>query len=487
MIDGMDLPPMSFTAPKSTLKSSMRRRANIDNKNEQKYRDNYNNGSSSSSTDYYSSKTKVPMSRKVLVRNLDLFPKVEQDLTIKTEQGGMISLLSVVVIFFLVLNDVMNHLSMNSDTSESLVVDTSLSQKMQVNINITFPSLACVDLHVDVMDVAGDSQINIEETLIKKRLWMDGRPMSGESIKAETNQNHKDDQQKQKAMLEKLGPDYCGSCFGAGGECCNTCDDVIDAYKKKSWNSQPIMNIADQCVREGRSNGKGPKRVTKGQGCNLNGSMYINRVAGNFHIALGEGVERDGRHIHLFLPDDTANFNASHVVHELTFGPKVNMLEHGGLEGVNKITDNHNGGTGLFQYFIKVVPTVFKDRNGKILGETNRYFFTERYRPLMTEDLLDDEHFELAEGEDDDQIAGTPAGGHHHKDSHSKQDHHHHMNSILPGVFFVYEIYPFAVEVTQKSVPLSHLLIRVSALVGGVITIVGWIDGYFFARSKNRN
>lgn len=30
----------------------------------------------------------------------------------------------------------------------------------------------------------------------------------------------------------------CGDCYGAGdevGQCCNSCDDVIQAYKKKGW------------------------------------------------------------------------------------------------------------------------------------------------------------------------------------------------------------------------------------------------------------
>ena len=32
-----------------------------------------------------------------------------------------------------------------------------------------------------------------------------------------------------------------------------------------------------------------------GEGCNLSGHFIVNRVAGNFHIAMGEGVERDGK------------------------------------------------------------------------------------------------------------------------------------------------------------------------------------------------
>jgi Endoplasmic reticulum vesicle transporter len=43
------------------------------------------------------------------------------------------------------------------------------------------------------------------------------------------------------------------------------------------------------------------------------------------------------------------------------------------------------GSTGLYQYFIKVVPTVFRDGNKRKLL-TNQYTFTERFRPLMLPD-----------------------------------------------------------------------------------------------------
>ena len=33
----------------------------------------------------------------------------------------------------------------------------SLNKKMRVDMNITFPALHCDDLHLDAMDVAGDS------------------------------------------------------------------------------------------------------------------------------------------------------------------------------------------------------------------------------------------------------------------------------------------------------------------------------------------
>jgi hypothetical protein len=58
--------------------------------------------------------------------------------------------------------------------------------------------------------------------------------------------------------------------------------------------------------------------------------------------------------------------------------------------------------------------------------------------------------------------------------------------SVLPGVFFVYEIYPFAVEITKNTVPFTHLLIRLMATVGGVFTIVRWADSALAERERQR-
>jgi hypothetical protein len=104
-----------------------------------------------------------------------------------------------------------------------------------------------------------------------------------------------------------------------------------------------------------------------------------------------------------------------------------------------------------------------RDESGTF--ETNRYFYTERFRPLMKEYLPEE-----AVAEDPKQAAVHAGGG------HRTHDHHHVRNSVLPGVFFLYEIYPFAVEIHPVSVPLTHLLIRLMATIGGVFTIVRWVD-----------
>jgi len=54
------------------------------------------------------------------------------------------------------------------------------------------------------------------------------------------------------AGLECFRPGGCGDCYGAEGQCCNTCSEVELAYNKMGW---VLLNPAEipQCVREGKT------------------------------------------------------------------------------------------------------------------------------------------------------------------------------------------------------------------------------------------
>ena len=158
----------------------------------------------------------------------------------------------------------------------------------------------------------------------------------------------------------------------------------------------------------------------------------------------------------------------------------------------------------MFQYFIKIVPTAYKgekivkemepnfDTSKEPILETNRYFVTERFNPLME---LDEEHLDLAdqifndyERDDDDSpnlVAAAKLGG-KTGNSHDKHEHHYKQQAILPGVFFIYQVYPFTVEISKEDIPLTHLFIRIMATIGGVFTVVGWMDKLMHSRRSTK-
>lgn len=58
---------------------------------------------------------------------------------------------------------------------------------------------------------------------------------------------------------------------------------------------------------------------------------------------------------------------------------------------------------------------------------------------------------------------------------------------VLPGMFFVYDVAPFLVEIKRVTVPLSHLLTRLCAIVGGVFSVMGVLDAVCFRLQKMRS
>lgn len=481
------------------------------------------NGTLPTPTQYHQQRGGSPKKNATnVVKKLDfMFPKVDMEYTVQTERGGITSLITYGLIAVLVLAECVSWMSQNYHHSsvEHIKVDTSLGKKMQVNIDITFPSLACEDLHIDIMDVAGDSQLGIDDQMVKQRLNMKGM-MLGKEETVEVNKHQQINQEKQKVLTVELPENYCGPCYGAHvneTQCCNTCDELIEAYKDKRWRTDLVLQTAEQCIREGRDKIE-PKKLRRGEGCRLQGHFMINRVGGNFHIAMGEGVERDGRHIHTFNPEETHHFNASHIINHLSFGPEPNDIagtkkssssyynkqrDVKSLNGVTKIVSKEHGTTGLFQYFIKIVPTTYMSSTSSTENvETNRYFYTERFRPLMKEIFeedeeeitTDDESVTATSAEDklkessivekEDKRVAVHAG---HVGGHSHHDHHNiKKNALLPGVFFIYEIYPFEIAVTTTSVPFIHLLIRIMATIGGVYTIMRWMDAFLYTRERRR-
>ena len=134
----------------------------------------------------------------------------------------------------------------NVDTS--LLVDKSRGERLTVKMNITFPRVPCYCewnyilhditsdeirssvLSLDVMDISGETQRDVSHNILKTRLTDVGVPVPN-SVSGELR-NELDKLNEQKAN------DYCGSCYGGDppeGGCCNTCDQVRQAYVNKGW------------------------------------------------------------------------------------------------------------------------------------------------------------------------------------------------------------------------------------------------------------
>jgi hypothetical protein len=313
-----------------------------------------------------------------------------------------------------------------------------------------------------------------------------------------------------------LAPEYCGDCYGAPSPtnavkpgCCNTCDEVRDAYASISWSFGRGEGV-EQCEREHYAEHLDQQRQ---EGCRLEGSIRVNKVVGNFHIAPGKSFSNGNLHVHdleNYFKDEYSH-TFTHKIHHLRFGPQLSDVvvqemnrKHadsgpGGWTNhhVNPLdnTDQHTDEKAFnYMYFIKVVSTAYLPlgwekeagrmaKHDELLGstidatykgniETHQFSVTSHKRSLQ--------------------------GGTDEQEGHKERIH---ARGGIPGVFFSYvsslklalpslgeyrssrrlirkqDISPMKVinrEVRDKS--FSGFLVGLCAVIGGTLTVAAAVD-----------
>jgi len=366
---------------------------------------------------------------------------------VKTCSGATVSLCAGIFIGLLFFSELSYFLTV--ETVDHLFVDVSKGEKLQINFDVTFQRIPCSLLSVDAMDVSGSHQLDVSHHIKKQSLDVDGKPLGievkqelGHSLKEHevTGLNNSDHQVAKHDPTK--APDYCGSCFGAEeipGQCCNSCDDVKNAYRKKGWSVTTIGDV-EQCANSGDTQKGYQESLARGEGCRMYGYLEVNRVAGNFHFAPGKSFQHAHMHIHDLAAFTSGEFNVSHRVNRLSFGADYPGIVNP-LDGADRILSTDKGG-GMFMYYAKVVPTAYHYISGKIL-ETNQFSVTEHFRTVKK-----------AEGQG------------------------------LPGVFVFYELSPIMVQFTEQRKSLAHFLTQLCAILGGVFTVAGMIDRVIYGAMK---
>ncbi|PHT50749.1 Endoplasmic reticulum-Golgi intermediate compartment protein 3 [Capsicum baccatum] len=367
------------------------------------------------------------------IRNLDAYPKINEDFYSRTLSGGVITVASSIIMTLLFISEL--RLYLHAVTETKLVVDTSRGETLRINFDITFPSLACSILSVDAMDISGEQHLDIRHDIIKKRIDALGNVIETrkEGIGAPTIDRPL---QRHGGRLEH-NETYCGSCYGAEGSddhCCNTCEDVREAYRKKGWALTNPDEI-DQCKREGFLE---KVKLEEGEGCNMYGFLEVNKVAGNFHFAPGKSFQQSNVHVHDLLTFQKDSYNISHKINRLTYGEYF----PGVVNPLDGVTWTQETPHGMYQYFIKVVPTIYTDVSGHTI-QSNQFSVTEHFK-------------------------GADVG----------------RFQSIPGVFFFYDLSPIKVTFTEQHVSFLHFLTNVCAIVGGVFTVSGILDSFIYHGQK---
>lgn len=364
------------------------------------------------------------------VRNLDAYPKINEDFYSRTLSGGVITLVSSIAMFLLFFSEL--GLYLHTVTETKLVVDTSRGEKLHINFDITFPAVSCTLLSLDAMDISGEQHLDIRHDIIKKRIDVNGNVIEERKEGIGGPQIEKP-LQRHGGRLEH-NETYCGSCFGAEAtddECCNSCEEVREAYRRKGW-GMTNPDLIDQCKREGFAQ---KIKDEEGEGCNIYGSLEVNKVAGNFHFI--KSFHQSSIHISDLLAFQEDSYNISHKINKLAFGEHYPGIVNP-LDGVRWYQETPNG---MYQYFIKVVPTIYTNIRGYKI-QSNQFSVTEHYK--------------------------TPEVG----------------RRSLPGVFFFYDLSPIKVTFTETHISFLHFMTNVCAIVGGIFTVAGIVDSFVYHGHK---
>lgn len=101
------------------------------------------------------------------------------------------------------------------------------------------------------MDISGEQHLDVRHNIIKEII-----DQHGNIIKTRVDRigspKIENPLQRHGGRLE-YNKTYCGSCFGAEAsneDCCNSCKEVREAYRKKGW-ALKNPDLIDQCKREG--------------------------------------------------------------------------------------------------------------------------------------------------------------------------------------------------------------------------------------------
>ncbi|CAI8053278.1 Endoplasmic reticulum-Golgi intermediate compartment protein 2 [Geodia barretti] len=265
-----------------------------------------------------------------VVRELDAFPKVEDDCAKPTSRGGTLSLLSLSIISLLVVSEFFYY--RGTETSYKYSVDTDMEAQLLVTIDMTV-AMACRHLGADLIDHAGESM------QLHDVIKMD--PVSFQLSELQAS--------------------------------------VLRAKQRLQEQYNHAKALGDLTVIEGIRDIKMPQGVEEGgdgQACRLHGAFPVKKVAGNFHITTGRSIPHPQGHAHLTMNVPHGAVNYSHRIDQLAFGPPIPGVLNP-LDAAHKLVEDRNH---QFQYYLQVVPTKFRTLHNYLT--TNQYSVRERNRTI---------------------------------------------------------------------------------------------------------
>ncbi|KAL2327143.1 hypothetical protein Fmac_020570 [Flemingia macrophylla] len=335
------------------------------------------------------------MGMKQVIKNLDAFPRAEDHLLQKTQSGALVSVIGLVIMATLFVHELGYYLT--TYTVHQMSVDLKRGETLPIHINMTFPSLPCDVLSVDAIDMSGKHEVDLDTNIWKLRLNSHGNIIGTEYIsdlveKEHTHHKHDDNKDHHEHSEQK-----------------------IHLQNLDESTENIIKNVKEA--------------IQNGEGCRVYGVLDVQRVAGNFHISV------HGLNIYVaqMIFDGAKNVNVSHVIHDLSFGPKYPGL-HNPLDDTTRILHDTSG---TFKYYIKVVPTEYRYISKEVLP-TNQFSVSEYYSPINQ------------------------------------------FDRTWPAVYFLYDLSPITVTIKEERRSFLHFITRLCAVLGGTFAVTGMLDRWMY-------
>ena len=440
------------------------------------------------------------------LKNVHFYRKVPSDLTEATASGGTISLISTLVMAYLFFTNFSAYLSVSSSTK--IVMDSSDEKKLQLNFNVTLHHLPCRFTSLDIVDVMGTHLQNVSANILKTRIDAGGRVVGHAPAVAREIVHSKalvaasspdapkhapeldmssflSSVKAKKLVMVNFYAPWCpwsrrlqpvweeafanvmktahaedvlmakSDCTAGGQELCQTqhihAFPTVRVYRKHNPHSHEsyvgdrthqaleafaASNVHDADESEALAEEQSEIGAGPGEGCVVRGVVLVNRVPGNFHLSAHSKS-------HSFR---ASSLNMSHGVTSMSFGRVLSAaqlrllpmdVEHG-YNGLAHTQHHALGHNTTLEHYLKVVHTTYEVSSSRTL-DTYQYTVN----------------------------------------NNAYQD-----GASLPSAVFAYDISPMQVQVAETRQSLATFLTQICAIIGGVFTVTGLIDGGIFHTSN---
>lgn len=382
------------------------------------------------------------------MKSFDAFGRPVQEFQVKTTFGGYLSLCSLLCITTLFLTEL--RYFMQLEVRDEMVIDQNQDQKsLNISINVTLPGAPCSVLSMNLLDPKRANIMHVGTEIYKTRLSKEGSPL-GRPIRDSLVNVAQSSTELSAAGGTSSGVRTshatthlrCQSCFGAHedeDDCCASCDDVREEFRKRGWDDKPKGYTFGQCASESYEE----VAAQEGEGCRIDALLHVRKVPATFHL----GVPTHFKPEKLKDPEDWSNFvsslDFSHDIRGLSFGPDFPGLVPV-LDGRKK--DKHTApNSEHYQYDIHVIPTRYLE-DGYDEISSHQYSVIEYMKSLSQQDPNQD--------------------------------------VVAPGLWMSYDFTPFEVRVTKTRKSMWHFLTECCAILGGIFAFTGMIDNFAYSLNK---